>query len=308
MANYPIITINGVNLVDAANRWGISPSQNLFRNIPGLRATSIIVPGRSGVVWPSFDPYETTKFSLDIRVFGDLNAATQDSRYASIVATLESLYFLLSQTPAEIMVQTSSSTASRRVAYGRLVSMTEPVFVNQDMAQLVAVYELPDVFWRGEGWGSSGVLGTLTTSHQDIELTPLQGSTGPITDAQFFISGPFTTCRISQLLPGGTFAGFTVTGPVASGKHIFVDTGAMIATQYDAVDWTGNGGGAVDFTTKVDSYGSGIFSNWLTLLPTVSSGDDFTDETKRKVKVGTICTGTTSTATKFYCNGRRVYF
>lgn len=243
MAVYPLVSVNDVPLDDPLQRWGVRRDLPA-RSLPGIRATNVTIPGRSGVLWDTDDPYDTNSFQIGLYVFG--NGATENEITASIERNLESLFFLLSQPPLRLTYQWSEE--EYRVADARVISASNPVFLpGRDAATIDVIFDIPGVFWRDAF--PSNFSTTVNTSNplsfKSFDVFPLQGSTGPIEDLELILSGPFEDVDIvaGPLTPAGKFDPTIATrlshsGTVNNTQSMYIDCGAMRAWRQGAANPT----------------------------------------------------------------------
>lgn len=297
MTTYPLIKVNGVDMDDAASRWGVRRDQPL-RALPGLRTTSVVIPGRDGALWPVLDPYDMNAFNLKLIVFAD--GTTEDERSASLEQRLEALYFLMSQSPVELTYQIGPNAEDVRVAAGRLATSTTPdISEARDYAQIDFVFDLPDVFWRDatDGTYTSSNL-TVGVPLKQFSAPFLAGSTAPVADLQFLVSGAWTQLTlVSNKMPGGV-RDYNVNGQMridmnlTTDQSVYIDCGAqrafLQASRSPAwADLTFDN----EITSSVIVSGVDSAQTWLKTWPDASSGT-FTEQLDRQMYFAIAAVGT----------------
>lgn len=310
MTVYPIIKINGIDMEDPSGRWGVRREQGL-RTLPGLRATSVVVPGRSGALWPAHDPYEANTFPLSLWVMG--NGSNEAQQSADLEQNLESLYFLFTQSPVEVSYQ-MAPTGGVRVALARVVSSSSPTPLDgRDAARLDVIFEIPGVFWRDAiPTELNNSTPELSWTWKQFEIPFLTGSTAPVDDLELMVTGPYTKLDIvggrviNQVMDPAATTRLLYTGNIASTAALYIDCGNMRAWRQFVRDpsWEGVTKG-VDETGFVSSSGIDSASAWLKCWPDASAGS-FSNPADRKVFLTIRAMGATS-QTKFRIRGRRAF-
>jgi hypothetical protein len=215
-------------------------------------------------------------------VFGD--GADKGEITTNLETNLESLHFLMSQTPVEISYALGPDSSDVRVAHGRLSSVTTPnVFSGRDYATVDYIFDIPDVFWRSADLLTSSTNMTIsssTSSYSPVSLSMLSGSTAPIDDMEIVVGGPFTRLDIvgnrlgSNGKPNWSNNNLVrITANITSSQAIYVDCANMQVSRQSKVNPTWNQvTSSGDLTGAVITAGLESSMSWLKLWPDASDG------------------------------------
>lgn len=266
MSTYPKLFVNGVDLTDDDGRWVMDKGQSL-RVAPGRRATSVTVPGRSGVLRPAFrEPFEVSTFTIKVLVVG--RGASTDARVADLDSSLEILNHVFARDSSLIEYR----TAADRAVYGtaRHLSLSADYVTEGDTtaATLSVVMELTDPRWRGPvdvfEVPNSAMDGTF------YSIPMYQNSTAPINDSVFIVKGPFTSVTLKDK---GTLQFLRYTGTVAYNQALFIDTANFYAAvKSNSTSWSPDVGVIADVSADIVNGGPRSSSSWLTLTADFVSG------------------------------------
>lgn len=283
MSTYPQILVNGVNLSDTNGRWALDRDQ-VLRGLPSRRATSITAPGRDGAIRPGGrESLDVVQFPISLLVMG--HGATTDAQIADLERNLDALKALLTQNTVTLTLYTAAAVTTdssvRVTAEARCLSADVQYVQAGDRvnAKMAVIMEMTDPYWRDEDYHESLVDSTmLAVPHV---LTELGGSTGPIPDAQFRISGPFQSIRI---LDAGSGQNILIGQPLASGQYLLIDCSTFTAGLVTQGSWD-TSTITEDWTHYIQNLGPGSSHSWLTFYPVMSGGNPFAREIRIQVNV-----------------------
>lgn len=279
MATY---VLDGVPLDHPAGCWRLKKGTKR-RPLPGVRSVNVAVPGRAGDLPIMGLDHEATSFGLALTVYSRTPGGA-DGGFEQMEANLEALGALLGVRHRLITCKWVAGSIIR-VAGVTIEAVSEPeVNVGAALARLTAVVKVPGVYWRDET--ESTWTGTLPGAEQIV--TPLAGSTAPITDALLRVTGPAVNPSATDVATGGTVA---YAGTVPAGQHLLIDCGQLKATTVTTDTWDLAGG--TDVTGKINATGPGSAFRWLHLTPAMAVGDPHS----RAVLVSATASSTTGTST-----------
>lgn len=309
MTVYPQIAVNGIAMDDPSGRWAIRRDQGL-RSLPGVRSSSITVPGRTGALWTAYEPHDVNTFTLSLFVVGQ--GADRFEKTANLEANLESIFFLVSQSPVELTY--SLQTGEDRTAMCRVVPSTTPTYISYEVAQVDFIFEMPDVYWRDADFIEiTNSTPSLTyPSWREFVLTTMAGGTAAVSDLELMLTGPFTKFDIvgGRVIDGVMDPSVTTrliyTGSISATAALYIDCGNMRAYRQFVTDpsWSGVDKG-VDETGSVSSSGVEAATNWLKVWPDASGGT-FSNPDDRKLFLTMRAQGATS-GTRFRIRGKRAF-
>lgn len=265
MATYPRVLVSGVDMSDPQGRWGLDPTQPL-RVGPGRRATSVPVPGRSGVLWPRSESRDVGTHSIVLIVAGDPAAKTRDARTNSIEQALDALMFLFDQPSYQLDVYTSATDVKR--AEGRTLSSSVEK-VGSDAARITFVIEVPDAFWHSIVEYETIQRNTAGTAQSSVTFDVLTGGTAPIVDAKMLITGPFTAWNIFDVRSGQSLM---YRQSLLNGQWMSINclsfTSRTVGSGTPDYDTTAG----TDVSPNLIAQGPNSDTSWLTLQPGMAGG------------------------------------
>ncbi|MDF5756665.1 hypothetical protein P3X83_29060 [Spongiactinospora sp. TRM90649] len=233
------------------------------RPLPGVRAVSVVVPGRHGQIPVYGLDLETTTLPLACAVYGRTPAGA-DGGHEQMEHNLEALGALLGERN-RLMLLRYEAGAIVRVAEVMVEAVSEPeVNVGAAIARFTAMLTIPGVLWRDEVTATWA--GSANAAAQVV--TPLAGSTGPIVDALVRITGPVVNPSVKDVASGGTIS--RASG-VLAGERLLIDCAAMRAALVDSDTWDLEAGDNV--TGEIQATGPGSAFRWLHLTSAVALGD-----------------------------------
>lgn len=314
MATYPLIWVNGISMDDPSGRWGVRREQT-YRSLPGLRATNVVVPGRSGSLYPAYDPYENNSFRLSLIVFGQ--GANIQAKTADLEANLEALNFLVSQYPVNLRYKMGPNTDDVRFAKGRVTASTTPdVYPGRDYATVDYIFDLPDVFWQDLAYRYQENVVDLTNGNRhDVNMDFMAGGTAPVDDLEIIVAGPWANLRVTANQADGNFDGnigtrIACNSAIDQYHYVYINCGTMRAWRVTGT--FGGNPGDWDTIPKIDDmtnefFSQGVYSAtyWLRFLPNAGSGT-FTNPADRKIILG-MSAGTTDPDKSVFFRGRRAF-
>jgi hypothetical protein len=272
--------------------WRLRARGTGWRPMPGARITNLVVPGRPGRIPVADAVDEDTTLAWSISVY-DRTPAGAEGGLAQLDANLDALNALFGQRHRLVDVRLSITGRPVRQADAEVISgWTPDVNPGALFATLPVVLSVPSVYWRDVDsavWSqASPVSGTA------YPVDPLDGTTGPITDAEIRITGPAGAPQIRDVVTGGWV---TYTGTVAAGRQLLIRCGPMTATEGAGVPWGDTTGNATGALTSSNA------NRLLQLNPGLTvAGDAHT----RRVQVAITATGMTA-ATQLEVNARRAF-
>lgn len=241
------LSVNGVNLNTLAKN--ITSLTGRLR-APALRTDNVTVPGRHGSLRTVNKRYEEGQIVLPMWVRGndDDEASVGRETFFTNVDTLTQLF----RPGAGLLtvLHTLPDGSQRRA----LAECTEAINLTMvsggewPYATFSVALRVPSVFWED-----------VTATSVDLaynfsgNVTQLAGTTAPIEDAIYTISGPCTSCTVEARYDGGAMDDpqyFTYSGTIGTGQTLVVNSGTW--------KLTGTGGLVVDYT-KMFHTGSARF-------------------------------------------------
>lgn len=296
MSTYPYITVGGVRLDDLDGRWGMDKSHPP-RGLPGKRSTSVVLPGRSGVLRPSYvEPFEPGTMSFTLLVAG--YGATTDDRVLDLESNLDLLKWTFTQDSLDIIYY-ASATKRYRVT-GRYLTADVAYYLDGDVtsAKMTVAVELPDPRWRGV---ADGIQSLGSFSGAAMDLTILAGSTTYVNDMAFLLAGPFDNFTIRDRASQQYMAYRT---KVFTGRTLVVYPALFLARLKNTWDDWSYGGSDVlaDVSGDIINGGANSSTSWLNLNPMFTEGDP----SYRPVQIQISMNGTTA-ATQVKIKGRAAY-
>jgi hypothetical protein len=283
--------VDGVRLDHPYQCWKLLRATQV-RPLPGVRAASVSVPGRPGVLPMVGEDVEATTIGLTLGVLG-IGPDGVDRGAAGLDENLRALYALFGVRHRLLDVRYIAAPGVAEVsAEATVTTASEPeVWIGAARVRLAVVLRVPGAFWRDaapSAW-STRTLGVP----QRVSI--LDGASAPVVDAVLRITGPITDLRITDTATGG-WVGYP--GTLLAGRALRVHCGRMDAHEAPSVSWDGAEAGA---TGRVVTGGPGSGSRFLALTPVpVTSAHD------RGVQV--LVEGTsTSAATLVELRARRAY-
>ncbi|WP_052684572.1 hypothetical protein [Lentzea aerocolonigenes] len=283
--------MDGVTLDHPSGCWKLLTGTQV-RPLPGVRAASVAVPGRAGVLPMVGEDVEATTIGLHLGVRG-VGPDGVDRGAAGLDANLQALYALFGVRHRLLDVRYRAAPGIGEVAAeAAVISASEPqVWIGAARARLAVVLRVPGVYWR-DSTASAWTTRTIGAV-QRVEI--LDGATAPVVDAVLRITGPMTDLRITDTATGG-WVGYP--GALATGRALRVHCGRMDAHEAPSVSFDGTEANA---TGRVVTGGPGSGSRFLALTPRpVTSAHD------RGVQVLVEGTGTSDT-TLVELRARRAY-
>lgn len=288
MATY---TVDGVPMDHPAGCWRLLAATQV-RPLPGVRAAQVAVPGRPGDLPTTGEDVAATTVGLTLAVRG-VDPDGADRGAVGLEHNLRGLYGLFGVRHRLLDLRyTPAAGMPDLCAEAKVVTASEPTaWIGAARARLAIVLSIPGVFWRDPtpaDWSTS-------TLGAPVRVSTLDGSTAPVLDAIFRVTGPVTGLRITDTTTGSWLA---YPGTVAAGRQLRVHCGRMDAHDASAVTWDGAEANA---TGRVVTGGPGSGFRFLALTPApVASVHD------RGVRV--LVEGTaTSAATQVEVHGRRAF-
>ncbi|MDP9843247.1 hypothetical protein [Streptosporangium lutulentum] len=288
MATY---VLDGVPLDHPSGCWKLKKGTKR-RPLPGVRAANVAVAGRAGELPIMSLDHEATSFGLALTVYSRTPSGA-DGGVEQMEANLEALGALLGVRHRLITCKWVAGSIIR-VAGVTVEAVSEPeVNVGAALARLTAVVKVPGVYWRDEV--DSTWTGTLPGAAQIV--TPLAGSTGPVTDALVRVTGPAVHPSVVDVATGGTVS---YAETVLAGQHLLIDCGQLRAAIVTTDTWDLDEG--TDVTGDINATGPGSAFRWLHLTPAMALGDPHS----RAVLVSATASST-SGASALKIRGRRSY-
>lgn len=272
---YPI-TVDGVRLDTLA--YNIEGAQF---TVPGVRSRDDIAPGVHGVLPGLDEDYEEGGYTLSMFVRGtDVDGLIVADQIGRFRENLDSLIHLFSKRYAllDLREVVDAGGTQRQAMCRRLDALVPQIDLGQ-VGRFTVTFSIPGAFWQDTAttdW--AGVVGAASGVVQ--EVVPLQGSTAPIQDGIYLVTGPALNATITDVASGNIVR---LNGALAAGS-----TWRLNAGTWSSRTGVGLGLGSAD-TTGADVLATTDFSTsrMLTLNPALVTG-------LRRVQVS--LTGTTFTA------------
>ncbi|SDI50655.1 hypothetical protein SAMN05421505_16114 [Sinosporangium album] len=287
---YPTYTVDGIGMDGPG--WYLAP-ETRRRPMPAARAVSVKVPGRSGDLPIVGLDLEPTAFALDLHVL-PVRPDGAEGGFEALEHNLEALAAAFGVRHRLLDVRYHAAPGIVRRAEATALAASEPmVDVGNAVARLQVLLTVPGAIWRDVA--TATWTGALPSAAQAV--TPLAGSTAPVTDAVLRITGPAVNPQVGDVVSGGTLAW---DGVLAAGERLLLDCAALHAAKVAGDTWDLAAG--TDVTGGVSSAGPGSASRWLHLTPAISGGDPHS----RSVTVTSSATGTTG-ASGLQIRARRAY-
>ena len=217
--------INGYDLDTALGAFLTDVS--VWRPNVAARRSPITIPGAHGTINPG------------LPVFDEPQVTIVPKWYAASQAQLEEFTnharALFGQ-PAIVLSRVSGGVETSAVA--NLVSITEGDFIVGNMASCTVLLAIPGVFFRGAEVTSDDA--AFDSDLVDVELdADLSGSSAPIGDAVFRITGPASSVSLTDPLTG---TGLSWAGSLTAGQYLYLSgkpLDARISTSSSA--WASGG-------------------------------------------------------------------
>jgi hypothetical protein len=285
------VFVDGVRLDSSA--WNVTTKT---RSWASSRSADVVIPGVDGVAASLNDDFEPATLTLSMWALGtDENGLVPSgfSAMSKVRDNLDQLAHLFGKRHALLNVsEVVDTNGNQRQAYAKVADVITPEVTAGARATFTVTLTLPEGMWQdvsASNWTASALV-----SGNVYEATPLQGSTGPISDAIFCVTGPATN---PELRDATTNAYLRLNMVLAAGTVWRVNSGTW-ATRYgvgltpDSLDTAG-----VD-ANSVTVFGGGN-SRFLRLVPQLSSN-------ARRVQVSLGGTGFSS-ATAVSIRARRKF-
>ncbi|GAA0403129.1 hypothetical protein GCM10009530_63900 [Microbispora corallina] len=277
---YPTYTVDGVAL-DAPG-WYLA-KETRRRPLPGVRGVSVEVPGRAGQLPIVGLDADTTTLALTLWVTAVRPDGTEGD-LADLEANLDALFAVFGVRHRLLDVRHLPAPGIERQADATVLGAADPdMDVPNRMAKLPVLLTIPGVYWRdvtASTWSSA-----LPGAARGV--SPLAGSTAPITDALLRFKGPATDPTMTDNVTGVTVA---YTGTLTGSQRLLIDCGRFRAARVTTDTWDLSAG--ADVTGGIYSTGPGSSSRWLHLTPGISGSDPFS----RAITVTTTALGTDGTS------------
>lgn len=217
----PTITVDGVELNNYAY---LITERTGWDNTPALVGENIKVPGRDGEIWRE-KSYGPGRVVLDLYVSGrDANGSvpagfTEETKFR---ANLDKLFQLFTKRTGLIEVQKQYEDGVQRYNYAEVGAVISPKYVaNTNTATMTVELVFPNPIWSTPISVTNS--GTLTNGAQ-ITLSNFAGSTAPISDALFLVTGPFTALTIFDNVSGKSIS---LSIQLTAGQKWRFDSGAF---------------------------------------------------------------------------------
>ncbi|MBP2704392.1 hypothetical protein JOL79_11265 [Microbispora sp. RL4-1S] len=260
---YPTYVVDGVAL-DAPG-WYLA-KETRRRPLPGVRGVSVEVPGRAGQLPIVGLDADTTTLALTLWVTA-VRPDGSDGDLPDLEANLDALFAVFGVRHRLLDIRHLPAAGIERQADATVLAQAEPdMDVPGRRAKLPILLTIPGVYWRDVApstWSSG-----LPATGQAV--SPLAGSTAPITDALLRFTGPATNPAMTDAVTGVTVA---YTGALTGSQRLLVDCGRMRAARVTSDTWDLSAG--TDVTGGVSSTGPGSASRWLHLTPGISGTDPY---------------------------------
>jgi len=277
------ITVDGVALDGWA--WGVTAK---VKTRPALRPADVQISGVDGLTPSLDDDFAESLVTLTMYVRGsdeDGYVPPGAAALAQCKANLDTLLAVFSKTYALLDIQENADgVGGLRRIYGKVIQPIEPDLKAGALAELKVQVMAPFSFW--EDLEPADWTQTAVTSGSVYEVTTLQGSTAPISDAVFLFTGPGTNVELSDF---NTHDYCRLNYALAAGQSWRMNS-ATWASQYGTLtlgsaDTVGTSADAI----TVEGGGSARFLRLTPVLDLVSG--------LRKVRVSVTGSGFTSAST-----------
>ena len=300
MAVYPIVKINGINLSDSQNRWGLHPSHP--PRATGVNAiVAVNSPGRDGALWTAQGALPSQYFTVTVQL-GLSHATTDpDERTRSVDRQVEWFRMLVGH--PRLRLEHFLSASDWRLAEGRLTSFerSRPDGSGFDpIDTLQMVFEIPRGMWWSSFTNSTQAFNNSSSFNGQLDKTLFAGN-AVINDARVRVIGPATNPRITC---PGTGDWVQYNGTVTAGNQWRFDATTLRAwTGPSSTDWDSNSSMVVaDNLTSFGGNGTRLNGSFR-FGPTL--GMD-TDPDNWNWEIGASFTGGSS-ATSVQVNARKAY-
>lgn len=246
------LSVNGVVLNTLAKN--IESLTGRLR-MAALRTENITVPGRHGTIRTPNKRYEEGTIVLPMWVRGtDDDGAIPTTTRQQFIANVDALTQLFRPGAGLLTVIHTLPDATQRQV---LAECTEAIDFSvlgggNPLGKFSVSLKVPSVFWQDVSASSLSLSLTL-----DGDLTGLAGTTAPIDDSSWVITGPFTYLKVEAKYNGSSLDDpmyFEYTGTVTTGQTLTINC--------DTWKLTGAGGLVVDYSKLYHTGGA----RWLTLV------------------------------------------
>lgn len=296
MTDYPRILVDDVDLSDKYGRWGLRPTQPM-PGVPGIRAHSVEIPGRSGVLTPLFDAHDAAVFGVHMWIFG--RGGKWDDMMADRAESLFTIQHLMSVATRLDYRHSPDPLQWMRAEDIRLTTASESQRVNMDAVSADFVFEIPSGVWRAPAFEIASHTGPLgVNAYQDFDVPFLSGSTGAVSDLSFLARGPFTKLDV---IDAHSHHGFSFNKKAASGEWFRIRCGDQVAEQVSGADWVPVRGRDKVMTGSVSTYSNNAWQGWLDANPRVRVG-----QPRRGVRLRIHMPGSNANS-RLLVRGRRVF-
>lgn len=267
------LSVNGVVLNTLAKN--ISSLTGRLR-APALRTDNVIVPGRHGTIRTPNKRYEEGQIILPMWVRGmDDNGGTVSR--TQFFKNLDSLTQLFRPGAGLLTVIHTLPDASQRRVLAECTEAIDTTSVSgggMPYGTFSVALRVPGVFWE-----DVNTVSVDFTNGFNGDVTQLAGTTAPIEDAVFKVTGPCQSVTVEARYNGGA-----MDDPMYLTYSGIVGTGQTLTINCSNWQLTGGGGMVVDYTKMFHTGGS----RWLTLAPGPVGGSP-----QLKVSFGTASIGVT---------------
>lgn len=211
--SYPI-TVDGVRLDTLA--YNVTGAK---WRIPGVRSGAAVIPGVHGEL-PSYeDDYEPGGYVLSMWARGtDVDGVIPGDSVGQLRENLDTLLHLFSARHRLLDVRETVATGVERQAMCSVQDVIAPEVESGRVAQFKVDLIVPGAFWQDASitdWSQAPPVSGTT-----YDVTPLNGTTAPIQDGKFLVTGPITNPKIFDIPTG---ASVSYTGTIAGGSQWFVN-------------------------------------------------------------------------------------
>ena len=240
------ISVDGVELSQLA--WNIT-SYSGMRQLPPVRYSSVVVPGRHGEIPSTFVDFEPPEQALKMWVAGsdfEGRIPKDPSRVAELHNNLDQLFMLFGKRHAPLDLRMTVGPGNVRQASAQVITSIAPDILEAGVAaEFTVLFQLPDVFWRDVA--TSDWTRLAPTAGVAYEVTTLTGGTGPVTDPLVLVTGPATNPRVQDATTGSWVR---YDGVLAASEQWRVNTATFESVKGTGISWTGAGTSVIAQTSN----------------------------------------------------------
>jgi hypothetical protein len=220
-----------------------------------IRTDNLLVPGRHGRLRTTTKYYEEGQITLPMWVLGcDANGGVPSDPRSQFYTNLDTLTSLFRPGDGMVDLVHTLPDLTQREALCEVTDVIDfsSMAYGVPYAKFSVAMRVPDAFWQ-----EPDLLSITLPANFSGQITQLTGTTAPIVDSIFEITGPTSNIVVESLFNGSTLENqdyFTYTGSIPAGKTLTVNCGTWQLT------------GSSGFTPNYADFSHNGPPRWLTLV------------------------------------------